>query len=317
MIDNPTLIFDLDEETFSHFPYFEGIIPQGYWGNWLGVLTRANVWAFSKEVMDIYNSTRRERFEYPLNDEHILDWYSLLLSVIQAKGKFTVAAIGCGWGRWLSAGAFAAKYSKKDFFLIGVEAEPEHFEWLQIHLKENNITADKYRLIHAAAADYCGNCWFYVGKPASWYGQSMVPDANVISLLKESVKIGSTMPYNNETIQRMTCVDLKEVVNNQDLINYMMLDIQGSEELFLTKYPEILQKTVKMINVGTHSPDIEKNLRKFFFCLGWTCIFNIPMNSVVQFNIRKKKSESNSENKKIVKFGDGVQIWSNNLLSDS
>lgn len=48
----------------------------------------------------------------------------------------------------------------------------------------------------------------------------------------------------------MTCVDLKEVVKNQDLINYMMLDKHGSEELFLTKYPEILQKTVKMINVG-------------------------------------------------------------------
>ena len=42
-------------------------------GNWLCALNRANVWAFSKEVMDIYNQTRKERFEYPTNDGHFLD----------------------------------------------------------------------------------------------------------------------------------------------------------------------------------------------------------------------------------------------------
>jgi FkbM family methyltransferase len=314
MTDNPSLIFDLNEETFSPFPCFEGIIPQGYWGNWLGVLTRANVWAFSKEVMDIYNQTRRERFEYPINDEHILDWYPLLQSVIRAKGKFTMAAIGCGWGRWLSAGAFAAKYLQKDYFLIGVEAEPEHFEWLQTHLNENKINADKYRLIRAAAADYCGNCWFYVGKSSSWYGQSMVHDTSVVAPLKESVKIGSTMPYNNETIQRMTCVDLKDVVKNQDLINYIMLDIQGEEELFLTKSPEILQKHVKMVNIGTHSNAIETNLRKFFIELGWTCTFDIPLNSEVQFNIKKGHLIDNPLKTKVILFGDGVQVWINNNI---
>jgi hypothetical protein len=70
-----------------------------------------------------------------------------------------------------------------------------------------------------------------------------------------------------------------------------------------------------MVNIGTHSPDIENNLRKFFSNLGWTCAFDIPMNSVVQFNIRKNRSESNSEHKKIVKFGDGIQIWINNSIS--
>jgi hypothetical protein len=117
--------------------------------------------------------------------------------------------------------------------------------------------------------------------------QSKRTDAIVVSPIKESVKIGSIMSYNNETIQRMTCVDLKEIVKNQGFINYMMLDIQGSEELFLTKYPEILQKTVKMINVGTHSNTIENNLRKYFSDLGWKCTFDIPMNSEVRFNIKR------------------------------
>jgi hypothetical protein len=92
--------------------------------------------AFSKEVMDIHKKTEKSPFEYPTNDEHILDWYPLLQSVIHAKAKFTMAAIGCGWGRWLSAGAFAAKYSNNDYFLVGVEAEPEPFEWFQTYRKK-------------------------------------------------------------------------------------------------------------------------------------------------------------------------------------
>lgn len=315
-----SLHFDLDEGVFLHFPCFEGIIPSGYWGNFLGVFTRAEVWELSKEVKKISNKARTEKFDYPLNDEHILDWYPLLQSVISVKEKFTMAAIGAGWGRWLSAGAFAAKYCNIDYFLIGVEAEPRHFQWMKIHMKDNKISSKKYRLIPAAASDNCGNCWFYVGKPASWYGQSMVSDeklelpSDLLSKIKDLLNIRTQIEYNNETIQRMPCVDLKEVVKNHNLLDYMMLDIQGTEEIFLTKYPDILQKQVKMINIGTHSTDIENNLRKYFSDMGWICTFDIPMNSVVQFNIRKKAYESNAGTTKIVKFGDGIQIWINNQI---
>ena len=314
------LTFDLDETIFTHFPCFEGTIPAGYWGNWLGVLTNANVWAFSKEVMGIYNQTRKERFEYPINDEHILDWYPLLQSIIETNGSFTMAAIGCGWGRWLSTGAFAARYEKKDFFLIGVEAEPQHFEWLQNHLEDNKINADNYRLIHAAASNYCGECWFYVGKSASWYGQSIVSDeqlkygADIISKIKFFVKLHYLQKFNNERLQRVACVDLKEILGNNKLINYMMLDIQGEEESFLTAYPEILQKHVKMVNIGTHSHTIENNLREFFSERGWTCLFDIPMNSVVQFQIKSDMSEKSQEKMNSITFGDGVQIWINNNI---
>lgn len=118
MSDNQLLFIDLDESAFSHFPCYEGTIPAGYRGNWLGVLTRANVWSFPHEfVQKKYHQNRNEQFTYPIDDEHILCWNSLLQSVIRAKKHFCMAAIGCGWGRWLSAGAFAANFLKKRFFL--------------------------------------------------------------------------------------------------------------------------------------------------------------------------------------------------------
>lgn len=305
MSNNLPLIFDLDEEVFSRFPSYEGITPGGYTRNFMGILTRGCFEVYPKDWTEVISKTRWEQVTYPNYSELILDWYPLLQSVIAAKEKFTISTIGAGWGRWISAGAFAAKHLSKDYFLIGVEAEPGHFHWMEEHMKDNSIDPTKYRLISAAATDHCGSCWFYVGKSASWYGQSMVTDVVVVSPLKKSV--GSTMLYNNETIQWIACVDLKEVVKGPDLVNYMMLDIQGMEELFLIKYPEILSETVKMVNIGTHGTSIEKNLRKYFSDLGWVCTFDIPMNSEVRFNIGDKTTD-------IIQFGDGVQIWTNPTL---
>lgn len=320
--ENNSLIFDLDENVFSHFPSYEGITPGGYTKNFLGILTRGNFEVYSKEWTEVISKTRKERITYPDSSELILDWYPLLQSVIAAKEKFSMAAIGAGWGRWISAGAFAAKHLSKDYFLIGVEAEPDHFRWMKEHMNDNNIDPKKYRLIPAAATNYCGHCWFYVGKPASWYGQSLVSEemvkmptpTNIIFKIKDLLKIQSRIAYNGETIQQMRCVDLQEVIGTIDRLDYMMLDIQGSEELFLTKYPKILQKRVKMVNIGTHSNSIENNLRKYFSDLGWTCTFDIPLNSEVQFNIKNKFLTDNPIKTVEIPFGDGVQVWVNNNI---
>ena len=312
MSNNQPMILDLDEGIFATFPPFEGITPGGYTRDFMGVLTRGYFWVYPEEFTEAIGKTRKERITYPDDHELILDWYPFLQSVIAAKGKFTIAAIGAGWGRWICAGAFAAKYLSKDYFLIGVEAEPDHFRYMKQHMKDNNIDRKKYRLILAAATNYCGHCWFHVGNPTRWYGQSLVSEkalkeitpTSIILKILDLLNIRSRIMYEGRAVQRMPCVDLKEVVRNQNYIDYMMLDIQEAEEMFLTRYPEILQKTVKMVNVGTHGNTIENNLRKYFSDLGWTNTFDIPMNSKVRFNIGEKRTDT-------IQFGDGVQVWVN------
>ena len=46
---------------------------------------------------------------------------------------------GAGWGRWLSAGAFASEQTGREYRLVGVEAEPQHFEWMERHFRDNNL----------------------------------------------------------------------------------------------------------------------------------------------------------------------------------
>ena len=100
----------------------------GFWVNWLGVVTRAGVWPFPPEIQARYARDRAERPEYPLGDEHVLDWVPLLEAVMSSRRGFRMVALGAGWGRWLTAGAFAARQRGLPFHLTGVEAEPDHFQ---------------------------------------------------------------------------------------------------------------------------------------------------------------------------------------------
>lgn len=298
---------EIDPEVFDSFGLWSGWVPAGFWANWLGVLTRSYVWAFPQELLDVYSKRRYEEFRYPINDEHVLDWVPLLEAVLAAGKTFVMVALGCGWGRWLSGGAFAAKKTEKEYRLVGAEAEPEHFKWLEIHLKENGIDLSRCRLINGAAAGYNGQCWFYVGKPSSWYGQSIIPEKTIHSAQSQQIDLDSEMEYDGERVKCVRCFDLKEIIGKLSVIDYLHMDVQGAEYEILSAHPGFLNQRVKMVNVGTHSIDIENQLRNLFSELGWEKRYDITLDSQISLRLGAKETTT-------VKFGDGVQVWRNPAL---
>jgi FkbM family methyltransferase len=293
----------IEQSVFESFQRWSGHVPSGYWANWLGVLTRADVWAFSEEFMTIFRKSRQETPGYPTNDESVLDWVPLLQAVLDAGDPFVMVALGAGWGRWLSAGAFAAKNSGHGYRLVGVEAEPEHFRWMQLHFQENHLDSTNCRLVNAAASGYSGDCWFYVGKPASWYGQCIVPD-NAFNGPRTQVAIGEEFDHNGERVRRIRSVNIEDALQDLPVVDYLHMDIQGTEYDFLSAKPELLQNRVKMVNIGTHSHEIEANLRSLFESLGWKKRFDVAMNSKLPIFLGTEQVDT-------VQFGDGVQVWSN------
>jgi hypothetical protein len=59
-----------------------------------------------------------------------------------------------------------------------------------------------------------------------------------------------------------------------------------------------------MVNIGSHSEQIEKDLRRMFKDLGWRCRVDVPLNSSVSVYVGRERVGD-------VQFGDGVQIWIN------
>jgi hypothetical protein len=77
--------------------------------------------------------------------------------------------LGAGPGRGIANGAAAARSLGRPFHVVGVEAEPTHFRWMQEHLRDNRI-AENAETIEAAAAPSDGKVPFHVGAPSDGTG---------------------------------------------------------------------------------------------------------------------------------------------------
>ena len=139
-------------DVLMEFEPWAGTIPAGFFAYFLGNVTRADYWAFPSEVRAVYDKERYQAFTLPSEDDNLLDWLILLEAVMAAKDKFTMVALGAGWGRWLVAGAKAAEQKSKPYSLIGVEAEPSHYKWMVQHFEDNKINPAEHELLQAAAA---------------------------------------------------------------------------------------------------------------------------------------------------------------------
>jgi FkbM family methyltransferase len=288
----------VDTTILDRFRPWSGTVPAGFFAYFLGNLTRAEYWAFPKHLKDRYSRDRHETFSSPLRDDNIFDWLVLLEAVAEAKGSFTMAAVGAGWGRWLVAAALAARQiGNMTVRLIGVEAEPTHFKWMLEHFRDNHLDPATHDLIEAAVSGRSGDAWFYVGDPDSWYGQSIVPD-DIVGTDTEAVEV----VHNGHKIRRVRTMDLRELVGKYPRVDYLHMDVQGAELDFLSSSPEILNSTIKRVLVGTHSSDIERGLRQLFSGLAWQAQYDFPLNSEVHVKDA------------VVPLGDGVQVWINPAL---
>jgi FkbM family methyltransferase len=232
-----------------------------------------------------------------------MDWEPLLAAVELAGPKFAAVALGAGWGRWIVGAAFAAQKRGRDYHIVGVEAEPQHFAWMERHLKDNNIPPEKSRLIQAAANSYTGTCWFMVGNAIDWYGQAVVSDEQY-----HSAKFMEEVRLAGGEAEQSQCVDLYEIFSGLERVDYLHMDIQGSEADVILACPDLVDERVAFVNIGTHGELIERRLRGHFIRHGWLCRYDIPMNS--EFNVQLEGAEA-----KVITVGDGVQVWENPRLT--
>jgi FkbM family methyltransferase len=288
----------VDPEIFRSFRPWSGWVSEGFFADWTGIKTRIDVWAFSADFLEIFNKGRHEKHDLPLigepgEEEHVLDWASLAQAIQGSSELFRMAALGAGWGRWLAAGGALASQVGRNYRLLGVEAEPKHFEWLLRHFRENGIAENRYIAVNAAATGKPGDCWFETGNPQGWYGQSVRSDEDA---REQGVQL-----------RRTKGITLDGVLELLSPLDYMHMDIQGTELDFLLYRPELLDAKVRLVNIGTHSAQIEVGLRRLFKRLGWECLYDVRLSSKHRLRVGDKVVPS-------VKFGDGVQVWRNPRL---
>jgi hypothetical protein len=86
----------VEPRLFEGFPVHSGLTPAGFWSDWLGGRTRADVWDFPPEIRKLYESDRTETVRFSFSGEHVLDWAPLVLAMRWAGSAATTVALGAG-----------------------------------------------------------------------------------------------------------------------------------------------------------------------------------------------------------------------------
>ena len=269
-------------EVFSHFTPFKGVVPPSFGFDFLGTKTRSEFVA----GLFAYPAPTMVETSYPGINEEYLEWIDLLESVVEARGSYTMIDLGAGFGRWGVRAAYALKQynDQLPYRLIEVEAEPQVYQWMRLHFADNGIDASRHCLIHAATSDNPGDVLFYIGgprggpwdrTPSDWYGQFLTKDYDIAGGYETDgeycgYKVG--VHKSGWRSIRVPAVTLSRLLADVDRVDLLDMDIEGQELPVIKSTIDEMDAKVKRLHIGTHSKEIEDELRQLLAAHGWRCL---------------------------------------------
>jgi len=280
-------------ECFQRFGKYKGPVPVGYSVNFLGAKSKD---AYTTDVIrPLFGASTEVETQYPGATEEYFEWVDLLEAVLSAGEQFTFMELGAGFGRWSVNAALASAQLGKSYRIVAIEPEPTHFNWLEQNIQDNGVDVAKCELVEAAMARTNGETEFYIGNPTAWYGQAVKSSwANIITedMKKHGVHFG-----------RVKTVALGDFLKKYCKVDLIDLDVQYAEFEVLDAAKSLLSAVVKRVHIGTHSHEIEGNLRGLFRGLGWAPKFDFEC-------LGNRQTPMG-----VIDFRDGVQAWINPALA--
>lgn len=216
------------------------------------------------------------------------EWIPLTWAVMTAKGSINVVELGAGWGPWLSrCYALARTLGIEKRHVFAVEAEPAHFGYLEQQMVDNGIAPEDHTLVQGLIAERAGVALFPLTEtPEKSWGLRQVGREG--QSLEDVVAAVRAEPIENEpgyyrlpkvphkyAVQRS--LSLAELVGDTPVLDFVHVDIQGNETKVLPPSIDLLNERVRVLVVGTHSHDIEAELRDCFKSNDWICYHDSVM----------------------------------------
>lgn len=297
------------DPVFEHFPPFAGEVPTEFFVDFLGCRTPAGYYAKST------GTGRTSAFvqtAWPDFNPEYYEWVDLLEAVLAAGDSFTMLELGAGFGRWAVPGIYAARYRAiRDIHLGVVEPEPAHLDLMREFFAVNNISEEMVDLYPGTISENAGKAWFVVKQDVSivsdareWYGQSKVHESRKPQgIVPGGYYSKDLLVYGNREgaieVEQFAAAKLLKKYAKIDLID---LDVQGEEFIVLYAAIDVINKNTKRLHIGTHRPDIERDLREMLTANKWRCIRDYECNKTNETPIG------------VMSFQDGIQTWINPRL---
>jgi FkbM family methyltransferase len=231
------------------------------------------------------------------------EWKALLESVESAGDDYTMVELGAGFGWWgiNAAAALNRESPGKPARIILVEAEPQHYEFLNTAVAENPFPGVRYETLQAAVGTADHRDWFYTGRSADWYGQRLMLDYH-----REHLQSGSDEHVRREgsklttsdgyELSEVEVVPLEKILEPCARVDLLDIDIQGSELEVVRSSLETIRAKCRRLFIATHSHEIHEELFGLL-AADWEAAASFPPATTVQ-------TETGP-----VELLDGVQHW--------
>lgn len=239
---------------------------------------------------------------YPLrNSEDYFEWIDLLTAIERSGAQFTMIELGAGYGRWIANAAAALNRRKSSTplsrKLIALEASKVRFEMMVRNCADNGIGKDEAQL-HRAACTPDGKPVFMIVN--NNYGESVWFDPRIEAQF--AGKDADMLPFTNDqglklTIERIPAIRLDSLLTAP--VDFIDIDIQGAEMHVVPAAIDALDRFVKLVHIGTHSPQIDDTLGHLFRKHGWRArhVFSCGAENTTPYGT--------------FAFIDGIQSWEN------
>ena len=288
-----------DTELVSRYASGQAVIKEDHYIDGFGVRTDFTCVPFVNPThLDI------ERLQLPIPDDGFhaegIEYVALLDAFDNRKvsGRFTAVEVGSGWGPWIGlAGVLANTHGADALCLIGAEASAERYALMCRHLERNGLTSESGRMIKT----FHGAIWTHDG-------EVQFPDSNVEDMGPAVTSQGSKTDYRGHRVTTLgtPCVRLSTLCEGAGRIDFLHVDVQGSELDIIRNEAEWLGKNVLAMMVATHSRVIEGGVMDLLGDLGWVLKREKPCRFFMDENPR--------ENWEGLTQADGSQHWINPSL---
>jgi FkbM family methyltransferase len=272
---------------FTRYCPFRGLVRPGFTSDWLGVLVEERLFAPNAPINE--TNVRFVEMEFPDGaGPGTFDLIAICKAVDRARDVFTMFELGAGYGYWLTQGTAAALQRDLAVKLVGVEAEPTHYQMMLQHLRNNNIDPTEHAIIEVALAPEDGEVFFRIGNPLECWGQSVLPDQNAVTA--------------SDAARKIKAISLGTLLLSYDHVNVIHMDIQGLEFKVIDSCADLLDQRAETLIIGTHGKQIEEELRRLLRKHHWVAIYDFAVGEV------------SDTPHGLIAFEDGVQIWENSRL---
>ena len=284
--------------TFDGIRPWSGMVPPGYFVDYLGTLTDA---AFLVPF-GIVPDYRGQHVTIPLPSlEKGEEWFEVVNWIVaarEARERYAMITLGAAYGAQAVGSQRALRLlNPLPYKLVAVEAEPENLEWMRRHLRTNGIDPERHWLVQAALSHDNTPVLFPMAGPGKGaqncvstnerkarniYADELIASGRAEEALRNLLINNTTGVKHRLVADRewegevkfVSAVTLNDILGPFDFVDYLESDLQQSEIVVFPPAAATLKHKVRRVHIGTHGAEVHRELHRLFEEQGWEIVFS-------------------------------------------